>query len=157
MGALTEPEIFDCLVTNFREAAERCRFLAWHPRRGYVYLKFVKNLKLAEGACRQACAHREDARWLPIGMALAETHKRAGRWVRGSKTKDERAAAQRLFNKLSDQLMALARDVDDVRNKATGRIGMILPRPLEGPYRETRPIQVLTPGGIIVPDGVSIN
>src|SRR5580692_2621925 len=104
---LSEVEIFDMLSQSFRQAAERCELLAWHPRRGHIYLMFLKDMRHVEGCCRQAFAHREDARWLPIGRDIAEAQKRAGNWVRSSRTKDERNSAQRLFKKLAENLRAL--------------------------------------------------
>jgi hypothetical protein len=151
LGALTEREIFSCMTENLAEAAERCAQLAWHPLRGFVYIQFRKNLKLAEGACRQAAAHREDARWLPIALQLGELHKRCGAWLRSSPTTDTRNQVHPLFKKTAEILLALARQAEDVRDKATNSIGIILPKPLPGPHRDTRPIQVLTPGGLVLP------
>lgn len=147
MASLSEVEIFDVLATNFRRAAEQCELLAWHPRRGYVLLQFLAALRACEGACRQACAHREDARWLPIGLMLGDVHKRAGRWVRAARTKDERNQAHPLFKKLADNLRALEYAAERLRTAATGHAGMILPQPLEGPHRPVRPVAVLLPNG----------
>jgi hypothetical protein len=153
MTGLSEVEIFDCMIGNFRSAAEKCEQLAWHPRRGFVYNAMRKELKLAEGACRQAAAHREDARWLSIGMAIEHAHKRAGTWIRGLPSKDGRKVAHPLFLKLAESLRKLANDAEILKNRATGRVGMILPEPLPGPHRDTRPVSVRLPSGLIVPAG----
>ena len=157
MSALTEIEIFSCLSENFALAAERCEKLAWHPRRGFEYFAFLSEIRLIEGACQQACTWREDYRWLKIGIMMGEVHRLAGAWIRGSKTKDERKEADVRFKKLAENLRMFAREAEDMRVKATGKLGMILPEPLPGPHRDTRPVQVVTPGGIIVPDGVSVH
>ncbi len=146
MGALTEPEIFSCLIENFRLAAEDCDRLA-RGERGPVYKRLKTELALVEGALRQAGYWREDARWLYIVKIPAMAHKSAGTWLR------ERHAAWK-FAKLADVLRAGLKAVQDMKDKRTGRIGMILPKPQEGPHRDTRPVQVKTPGGIIFPETV---
>ena len=157
MSGRTEAEVFSFLTENFRLAAERCEKLAWDPYRGFVYNSFVKELKGIEGACIQACDHRADSRWLRIGMLMAEAHRRAGHWMRNSRTKAERKIADARFKMLAENLRMFAREAEDLRDKATGRVGMILPEPLPGPHRDTRPIQVITPGGIVIPAGASVH
>ena len=161
MGALTEIEIFDCLVTNFRLAAEDADALAVLPFKGECYDRFRRELQLIEGACRQASAWREDTRWLPIGLMIAEVHTRAGDWLRGIKTPSGVRTLLRLvdlhpvYMAPAWVLRAYAKDVDNLRNRKTGKSGMILPKPLEGPHRDTRPVHVsgvhFTPSGLIVP------
>lgn len=157
MSALTEREIFACLAENFALAAEKCAILAWHPLRGFVYLEFIKELKLIEGACEQASTWREDTRWLRIGMMMAEVHKRAGHWLRTSPTKETRDAALKKFKMLAENLRMFAREAEDLRDRATEKLGMILPDPMPGPHRDTRPVQVITPGGVIIPDGMVLH
>ena len=157
MGALTETEIFDCLAENFRLAAEKCEKLAWDPHRGFIYNAFVKEIKLVEGAAMQASTWREDTRWLKISLLMGEVHRRAGHWMRNSKTKDERKVADERFKKLADNLRGFARDAEDMKDKATGHLGMILPESLPMPHREARPVQVITPGGILIPDGARVH
>lgn len=153
MGALTSVEIFEALSDNLKQAAERCEQLAWHPRRGHVYWAFRDNLKLAEGACRQVGAHREDARWFPIGLQLAHVHKMCGNWMRSSQTKDARNAVHRLFGKTAEILRALAYQAEQLKNAKTGRSGMLLPQPITRglPQRVGAPVQVKTSGGLILP------
>lgn len=146
MGQLTEREIFDCLAVNFRLAAEHCENLARLPRKGQTYIELRKELRLLEGACRQAAAWREDARWLRVGLYMAETHRRAGDWLRGIKQPGGGwrpiAEGQRhpLFMKLAENLRAAQVKAEGLRDRVTGRRGMILPKPFPGPHRDTRPV-----------------
>ena len=140
MGALTETEIFACLAENLTLAAEECERLAVLPAAGPTYNSLRHRLRLIEGACRQASAWREDTRWLPIGLMMHEAHDRAGNWLRGFHPR-------KLFLKLAENLRALAHIADDLRTKATGTVGMILPDPLSSPIRtQDRPVQVALPG-----------
>src|ERR1700687_4447619 len=113
MGRLTETEIFDCLKTNLRLAAQSCDKLAVSPRKGPTYVKLRDELRLVEGACGQAAFWRGgDARWLKIGLFMAEAHKRAGGWLRGEKQpagpsiKLAPAEMHPLFKKLAENLRA---------------------------------------------------
>ncbi|MGE5148491.1 MAG: hypothetical protein ACM3II_00100 [Rhodospirillaceae bacterium] len=152
MGALTEVEIFDCLAENLRLAVEDCGKLAWHPRRGLVYAQFCRALGMVEGACQQAYYWRDyDARWLLLAQQVAEAQKRAGNWLRDYPSKDGRKVAHPMFERLGEVLSQALVLCDRVRTRATHHIGPIIPAPLPGPHRETRPVQVITPGGIILP------
>jgi hypothetical protein len=169
MGRLTETEIFDRLTASFKLAAELADDLARLPLKGPTYDRFRKELRLIEGCCKQAAAWREDTRWLPIGMMMAEVHQRAGDWLRGFKMPDGsrvKIAATQInpcFTKLAENLRALERVALDTKNKATGRVGMILPEMQRGPHRDTRPAgwrappPATTPSGLIIPDGVSLH
>lgn len=163
MGALTEQEIFDCIADNAKLAAEHCDRLARDPapRRGDTYHQLRTELKLIEGACRQASVWRQDTRWLPIGLMMEEAHKRAGDWLRGAKQDGvliklaERHHFQ-CFTKLAENLRGLAVQMEALRTRATGRSGMILPDMLPGPHRDTRPTGFRkTQGGILLPGTVS--
>lgn len=157
MGALTEAEIFDCIATNAKLAAEHCDDLARRPREGDTYHKLRTELKLIEGACRQASVWRQDTRWLPIGLMMEEAHKRAGDWLRGSKVEGVRVKLAdrhyyQCFTKLAENLRGLQREMEALRTRRTGRVGMILPTPLPGPHRDTRPVGFrATAGGILLP------
>jgi hypothetical protein len=166
MSALTETEIFGCLSENLRIAAEDCRKLAWHPRRGLVYNRFRQSLQLAEGACKQAYYWRDyDSRWLDLGRIMHWAHERAGDWIRGpivnvaggtlytGGSKESRKAAHPRFQKLAEELEHMHRTTEQVKTLATSRSGPILPEVVPGPHRDTRPVQVMTPGGIILPPG----
>lgn len=166
MGALTEPEIFSCLAENFKLAAEHAEDLGKLPKKGPTYQKFRTELKLLEGACRQAAFWRQDSRWLKIGLYMEECHKRAGDWLRGYKTKEgvrithKEGTLHPLFMKLADNLRKGQAAAEQLRTKKTGRVGMILPAPLRAPHRDTRPIGWTAPGerrtrgGLIVPAGI---
>ena len=152
----TEVEIFDILSQSFREAAERCVQLAWNPRRGFIYLAFLKNLKAIEGACMQAAQHREDGRWFPVGMMMANVHEYAGTMIRASRTRDERNKAVSFFRELGEHLRGFHYEAEKMRDAKVGpsaperyeRFGTaLLPSPEEGPHRPVRPVQVLRPKG----------
>ena len=162
MGALTEVEIFDCLTTNLKLAAELCDDLARIPLRGATYRKYCATLKLIEGACKQASTWREDTRWLPIGRMMAECHQRAGDWLRGFKMPDgtrvkiAEGTLHPCFEKLASTLRGLILVVEKTRHERTNRSGMILPETARAPHRDTRPVGFrrpdhVSPGGIILP------
>lgn len=148
MSDLTEIEIFSCLEENFRQAIEHCASLAILPIKGPTYSALRRELKLIEGACRQAAYWREDSRWLPIGLLIAEAHQRAGNWLR------RRHPAQ-LFTLLSGNLEMMLVYAQKCKNEATGRRGIILPDALEGPHRETRPVGWTKGSGLILPAGMN--
>lgn len=154
MGALTETEIFDCMVTNLRLAIEDSRRLAASSLRGAIYDRFRKELKLIEGCCRQASAWRSDTRWLPLGLMIEQVHAKAGSWLRGVKLPDGTLITFRsgelnpLFTKLAEKLEEMLQGVIMLRDKATGRSGVILPDMVPGPHRDTRPSRVILPGGM---------
>ncbi len=153
---LTEAEVLDCLKSNLRLAAQSCDKLAKSPRKGPTYRD---QLRLVEGACRQiAYCRGGDARWLRVGMFMAECHKRAGEWVRGTKQpngtriKVAPGHLHPLFTKLADNLRAAYIKAEELRSKPTNRIGPILPQPGTPPHRDTRPAGWRrSPGGLIVP------
>lgn len=139
---LTEIEIFDRMITSFHEAADHCKALAIQENRikGQRYVKLREHLHLIEGCCRQAAAWRGDTRWLPVGLFASETHKRCGNWLR-FRTKGP------MFLKAAEILLNAAEAAKQLRDRATGKIGLILPEtPLYRP--DTRPVQV--PRGIIL-------
>lgn len=171
MTQLTESEIFNCLAENFRLAAEHCDLLAALPMRGPTYQKLVEELRLIEGAARQAAYWRDDAGgcaaplgfagthgfealrsdmgdpgWLEIAHMMGECHQRAGNWLRGHYPRP-------LFLKLGQVLRECHRKAELRRTSATGRLGALLPPVRPGPHRDTRPVQVMTPGGLLLPSG----
>ena len=162
MGDLTEVEIFDCLETNFRLAAECCEALAVLPRKGSTYDALRNKLLLIEGACRQAAAWRGDSRWLPMGLQMAACHKLAGEWLRGIKQPDgsrrrlNEGEIHPLFKKLAEVLRQGQKAARDLKTKRTNRVGIILPAMMPAPHRDTRPVHIsvplhLRPSGLIVP------
>lgn len=164
MGNLTEAEIFDCLSTNFRLAAEDCDKLAKLPRKGRAYSSLRDRLELIEGACRQAAYFRQDARWLRIGLQMAEAHRRAGEWLRGIKVEGSPVRVKiapghmhPLFTKLAEHLREAQKRADEFRTKATGRMGTILPEAQPAPHRDTIPVGWRQSGGLIVPEGTAVH
>jgi hypothetical protein len=162
MGALTEVEIFDCLKANFRLAAQLCDDLAKNPRKGLTYRNLRDALRLVEGACKQAAAWRADARWLKIAFLMGEAHKRAGGWLRGYKDGQGRNIKMAdghlhpLFVGLAENLRKGYVLAEQFQNRATGVVGRpILPTPLEGPHRDTRPVHIsgynVRPSGLVIP------
>ena len=157
MGALTEVEIFDCMIENLREAAGHARELAISPLRGPAFIALRAELKLVEGACRQAAVWRQDARWYPLGKAMEDCHQQAKEWLRG--VIDPETGHRRIlppgvkhpcFVRLAEILDAAMRGMLDLKNRATGRVGMILPAAIEGPHRQTRDAY-----GVRLPDGMA--
>lgn len=150
MSDLTAREVFERLVTSFREAAEHCEALAVQINRvkGQRYVKLRKHLMLIEGASRQAAFYRNDWRWLRIGQFAAECHKRCGNWLR-FKTKGP------MFLKCAENMRMMQKAAEQMRDQATGVLGPILPQqPKYEP--ENRAVQVRTPGGIILPEGATL-
>ena len=135
MPGLTEAEILDQLRRNVRQAAEHCEDLAVLPQFGPTYRAMREELSLIEGCCRQMAAWRGDARWLPLGLWAEECHKRSQHWLRYH-------FPRKLFLKLGENLRALQRGMELVEQKATGKLGPIVPKPMPGPLRQGRPVQV---------------
>jgi hypothetical protein len=162
MSDLTETEIIDCLTSNLRLAAQLCVDLAKVPAKGPNYRKFRDAIKLVEGSSRQMSAWREDTRWLPIGLQMAEVHKRAGNWLRGAKLPSgekltfREGELQPMFLKLGMNLLDILEGiVPRLLHKKTGKLGMILPyMPSQG--RNVSHVSMsggekVTKGGIIIP------
>lgn len=137
MSDLTEAEILDCLKTNLKLAEANCIRLS-RGERGPIFQSLRANLKLVEGACRQIAQWRGDARWLQVGLKVAEAQKRSGEWLR------RRQPGWR-FEGLGQIMAQYFRAAHNLETKATGRSGLILPKPLIAPHRETRPVSVLLP------------
>lgn len=164
MTDTTEHEILSLLADGLRQAAEDCGKLAWNPRRGHIYLRFRRALTEVSGCCEQIFYYRGyDARWLTLGELVAFVLARSGDWLRGPvlETPDgrrirmggsveHRKRAQPEFDWLANKLLELHHDMVHIRDMATGRLGPILPEPLPGPHRDTRPVAL---GGIALPPG----
>lgn len=148
----SEQEIFALLSDNLREASEQCVGLAWHPRRGMVYNRLRTALKQCEGCCRQAYYWRDyDARWLFMEKQIAWLRNRCGDWLRDSPSVQKRKEAHPEFQRLGELLRKMHGDAEQIKNAATGISGPILPVVREGPHRQVRPVQVLTPSKLILP------
>lgn len=154
MANISEIEIFSCLVENFRLSAEHCDLLAISLKRGPIYRLLMEELKTCETCCRQVGWNRGDARWLQIGLKMEEAHQRAGTWLRKYVGPGrDRKIAHDLFKNLAENLRVGQAEAEKMRMAATYRIGPILPKPLDPPLRDTRPVHVTRPSGLIVPYG----
>lgn len=151
-GNVAEHEILSLLKAVFRRAAEHCDKLAILPARGPTYRKLRDDLQIAENCCRQVGWYRQDARWFQIGLMMEEAHKRAGGWLRdkGMPRTENSNLAHPLFLKLAENLRAGAKSAERVETMATGRVGMILPKPMAGATR-TQGRMVQVPSGLILP------
>ena len=151
---------------HLKIAADACHDLAVLPRRGPAYKRMREALKLAEGCCEQIAYLRDgDARWLPVAMLLEEAHQRSLKWVIGQKhEKLTRNGLQRWriaeprwkFLKLEENLRGLMLTIADLQTRRTERLsGPIVPEIPKAHRTTGRPVQVLSPGGIIIPDGIA--
>lgn len=124
-----------------------------------VYNRLRAALKECEGCCRQAYYWRNyDARWLQMKLQIAWLRNRCGDWLRDSPSIQKRKEMHPRFKQLSELLRKIHYDAEHIRTAATGMPGPVLPAVLEGPHRDTRPVQVMvpsgwceTPGGIVLP------
>jgi hypothetical protein len=126
------------------------RNLAMLPAQGPTYLKLIQELKLVEGAARQVQFAREDARWGMFAYEMNRFHERIGDAIRSHK-------AREIFMRMAEMMEFCLARCEELRTAATGRRGMILPKPQPGPHRETRPVHITRPSGLIVPDGVTLH
>ena len=166
---ISEHEIWDCLKTNLRLAAEHCDKLASLPAQGPTYQMLLGELRLVEGACRQAAYWREDgggtglppgqpgahgfeairlgetdsAGWLEMAHMMGEVHKRCGGWIRGK-------YPRQLFTKMAEVLREMLRQLERRWERPTGKVGTILPTMMPGPHRDTRPVSM---NGLVLPPG----
>lgn len=130
------------MISSLGEAADHCKALAVQQNRikGQRYVKLREHLHLFEGCCRQAAAWRGDTRWLPLGHLAMDAHKRCGDWLRSRQQGPH-------FLKLAENLLLLRKAAQEMKDRATGKLGLILPE--TGAYRpENRSVQV--PKGIIL-------
>lgn len=151
MSDLTELEITDRMIECLRGAAEDCELLAKLPAQGPTFARMRERLALVEGCCRQMTFWREDSRWLQWGIAMEAVHQRSREWI-------VKHVPREAYLKLAEILRNMMQITEDLRTRATGRTGMILPDPAPAPHRESKPVQVLgmgaekrTPSGLILP------
>lgn len=121
MAGLSEREILSKLKESLRLAAEAAYWLS-QGERGPHFVVLRDELKSAEGCCRQMAGWREDTRWLPFGIHLAEAQKRCSRWLR------EKAPAWK-FKGLAEVLAQAVVQAQDLEQRKTGKRGIILPEP----------------------------
>lgn len=154
---VTESEILSLLHQTFRIAAEHCDALAVLPARGPTYRALCRELQTAENCCRQVAYYRQDTRWLTFGMYMEGAHKRAGNWLRDRSMPRTHNSnlAHPLFVKLAENLRYGLERVEELQNKKTGIVGMILPAVKPAPTRTSgRLIQVRrSHGSLILPPG----
>lgn len=150
MSTLTESEVFDRLRTSLRSAADLCGKLATVPAQGPNFIKVREELKLIEGAARQVGNFREDMRWMRFGFEMWRFHQRIGDCIRSRGSRE-------IFLAMKTKLADALRECELLRTVKTGRRGMILPKMQAGPHRETRPVQVSLPSGLIVPSSAVLH
>lgn len=146
MSVLTEAEIFDRLKTSLRTAIDLCGRLATEPSQGPNYLAMIEELQLIEGAARQAGHWREDGRWMAFGWEMARFHQRIGDAIRHHE-------ARSIFLHMQGMMKGALIEAEKLRTSRTGRRGAITPiaRPK---HRDTRPVHITRPSGLIVPSTV---
>lgn len=155
---LSESEIWECLKENLKGAADDCAIIARQPSSGPEFIRLRERLALCEGACRQMSVWRQDTRWLPIGMKFEQAHQKAREWLHRPTV-----SSKKLFTLLETALRKMQRDTEILHKRATGKVGMILPKPQRGEIRtQGRAVQVpadyaLTQSGLVVPAGTKVN
>lgn len=148
---LHEQEIFSCMAENLAGAIEDCEAIARQRESGARFDSLRKRLKLVEGCCTQAAYWRQDARWLPLGVMMEQVHQRAREWLHYPSVQ-----SKKLFVMLADNLRKLEREVRRLRFMATGKTGVMLPKPRpSGRLSSTVLISGYRPssGGVLLPNG----
>lgn len=125
-----------------------CVLLAQLPAQGPTYERFRQRIKEIEQSCARVVFDRADGRWSAIPLILGQIHQQCGDWIRGHHPREK-------FLFLAEMMRQLERHIDDLQHRATGRIGAIVAKPLRHDRMQGRPVQVMTPGGIIIPEGVA--
>lgn len=153
MGALTEVEIFSCLSDNLRASIQLATDLAYKPGQGPTYSDFRDEMLSAENCCKQAAVWRQDSRWYPLGNVIAQHAAITGKWLRGYKTEGREGKtfySRDLYLLLAENLSGLLVIMEHLKTDRTERIGAILPdiQPLS--RTQGRPMQVKSPGGVIL-------
>lgn len=141
---LTESECWDRLRDSLRKSIDLTKRLAVLPAKGKAYRELVEQLQLVEGAARQIGSFRDDTRWNWFGFEMASFHQRAGDIIRCK----EPAV---IFNRMAQMMEFFLDKADKLHTAKTGRRGPILPIVRPGPHRETRPVYVQRPSGLVVP------
>jgi hypothetical protein len=90
---------------------------------------------------------------MKLGLDMRPFRQRCGNWLRS----DVRAQFRKdIFTKAASTMRKLHKDAQRLKTQRTGQLGTILPVAGEGPLR-SRPVQVKTPGGLIIPAGTSLH
>lgn len=138
-----EHEEVDRIKTYTREAIEACKELAVRSR-GNPYKRLIDALHNIEGSCRVLGTQRGDYSWLPIGLKVAECHKRAGGWLRGRVIQgiylvQSPTELNQNFVMLGAVLQVLLDGIDKKYTAKTGKVGAVLPKPPTEERRMGRP------------------
>lgn len=143
-GKFVESETIDHMRDSLRQCIDACDNLARYSLRGLQYDRLRKHLEKTEGACREMAVFRNDARWLPFGMFMANAHKLAGLWLRGY-MKDgiyhvwTTGHQNQMFVQLGKELKVILEGLDKMATAATGTTSPILPSPPAEERRIGRP------------------
>jgi hypothetical protein len=134
-----EYETMDELRTRLGSAVAYAAALAILPAKGPTYVKLRAELKQIENLARMIAYNRADARWLQIGLRMNDVHRLTGHLVR-------KHYPHEYFRQVEAWLRQHFDCANSLQHKATGRVGMILPKPQTPPIRtQDRPVQVLLP------------
>lgn len=144
---LGETEIFDRLRDTLRSAITHCGELATLPAQGPTYLAMIVELELIEGASRQMGFNRGDARWTAFGFEMHAFRKRIGDAIRASH-------ARKIFLHMQGMMEGALVEALKLKDAKTGRRGVITPKQRPGPHRDTRPVYIKNPSGLIMPAAV---
>lgn len=166
MSDLSEAEIFDCLITNFRLAAEDCDALAKRPISGVAYVDLRDHLALIDGAMKQAAFWREDERWLDISEKVPVAHRLAGEWLRGVEVESDvpgviirkpigAGELHPCFVKLAEFLRWCAVEAAKLKDAKTNQTGAYLIDRGTAPRRAGHMGWRGTQSGLIVPAGAA--
>lgn len=166
MSALTETEIFDCLITNFKLAAEHCDDLAKRPISGPAYLSLRDELALIEGAMQQASFWRGDHRWLEISRMIPEAHRLAGEWLRGVEVETDTPGLivrrpipagelHPMFVKLAEFLRWAAVQAQEIKNAKTNKLGDLAYVAPRAPRNVSRQGWEPRASGLVIPAGAA--
>lgn len=136
-----EQETLDELRTRIGSAVSFAAALAILPAKGLTYTKLRADLKQLETLARMTAYDRQDARWLQIGLRMAEVHAVTGHLLRHHYPNP-------YYREIETWLRGLLQAVDSLQYKKTGRAGMILPKQQHVIRTEGRPVQVLLPRSV---------
>jgi hypothetical protein len=139
----TEQEAFDLLKTSLRGAIDDCKEIGSQVWSGEQYLRLTKRLKAVENCCRAIGTMRQDARWFPLTIMLAQVQERARRWLTPATVETKKH-----FPTLAAKLEQLLDTVGKLEKGRPPKLGLILPKP-QAHVRAAgdRPMQVILPNG----------
>lgn len=141
---LTEQVAIDCLRTNLREAVQHCEDLALKPEAEGTYLKLRENLRLIEGASRQTGHFRQDMRWMAFGYEMFSFLERIREAIL-------HVESRKIFMHMAAMIRGALAEAEKLQHAKTGRRGPILPKAKLGSHRESRPVYIKNPTGLLLP------